>query len=60
MKECLHMSAKKELVPDDKFDKHMQKARVDDIDSRKSQFVRQSEQSVRKNDERKNLKSSIY
>lgn len=60
IQQCVKKSQDKVLVPDDKFDKHMKKARTDDVESRKSQFVMQTEQSLRKYDGRRNLKNSIY
>ena len=48
------------MVPDDKFDKHFKKARLDDIESRKAIFTSQTESSEQTRAERLNLKSSVY
>jgi len=53
-------SRKKELVADDKFDRHMTQARVRDIDSRKAVFDRQTEEGIRHSEIRKVIQSSIY
>ena len=58
--EALKASRQQKLVPDDKFDRHMTKARVNDIESRKTIFDRQTEEHQERETKRKNLKSSIY
>ena len=50
----------KELVADDKFDRHMKRARVNDIKSRRVIFDRQTEEGVAAAERRKNIQSSIY
>lgn len=50
----------KEIVPDNKFDRHMAMARVRDIDSRTAIFCEQAEQGTAKYTERRQLDSSIY
>ena len=58
--EALKASRQQKLVPDDKFDRHMARARVNDIESRKTIFDRQTEERQERETKRKNLKSSIY
>ena len=58
--EALKASRQQKLVPNDKFDRHMAKARVNDIESRKAIFDRQTEDRQYRETKRKNLKSSIY
>lgn len=60
LSDCISLSRKKKLVPDDKFDKHFKKARLDDIESRKAIFTSQTESSEQTRAERLNLKSSVY
>jgi hypothetical protein len=57
---AIQVSRHQRLVPDDKFDRHMAKARVNDIESRKAIFDRQTEERQESETKRKNLKSSIY
>ena len=57
---ALTESRHKKLVPDDKFDRHMTRARVQDIDSRRAIFDRQTEEGIIRQEDRKNIKSSIY
>jgi hypothetical protein len=57
---AIQVSRHQRLVPDDKFDRHMTMARVNDIESRKAIFDRQTEERQERGTKRKNLKSSIY
>lgn len=57
---ALTESRHKKLVPDDKFDRHMKRARVQDIDSRRAIFDRQTEEGIIRQEDRKNIKSSTY
>lgn len=57
---ALTESRHKKLVPDDKFDRHMKRARLQDIDSRKQIFDDQTEQCLSRRESRKQLTSSIY
>lgn len=41
-KEALQASRQRKLVPDSKFDRHMKRARVKDIESRKAIFNEQT------------------
>ena len=50
----------KELVPDDKFDRHMKMARMNDIESRTAIFCEQAEHCTGKEEERRALDPSIY
>lgn len=59
-KECLKQSRAKVLVPHDKFDRHMKRARVQTIDSRKVIFDRQTEDGISRQEARKQIISSIY
>ena len=58
--ESIQASRRKRLVPKDKFDRHMKRARVKDIDSRKAIFDRQTENDISRREARQNIKSSIY
>ena len=58
--ECILLSRKKKLVPDDKFDKHFKKARLDDIEARKAMFINQTENGEERKAGRLNLASSVY
>ena len=46
--EAINVSRSTVLVPDDKFDRHMAKARVTDIDSRKAIFDNQTQYAIDK------------
>lgn len=48
------------LVEENKFDKHMRKARVQDIDSRKAIFNTQTEDRISRAEGRRNIQSAIY
>ena len=51
---------KTKLVPDDKFDRHMKRARLTDLSSRKKIFSLQSEENDRRKEARNSMKQSIY
>lgn len=53
-------SRHQKLVPDDKFDRHMKRARLQDISSRKQIFDNQTERGLARRESRKQLTSSIY
>jgi hypothetical protein len=59
-KEALNISRRTHLVPDDKFDRHMSRARIRDIDNRKSIFDRQTENTILCREKRQHIQSSIY
>lgn len=46
--EAINVSRSTVLVPDDKFDRHMARARVTDIDSRKAMFDTQTQDTIDK------------
>ena len=58
--EALKASRQQELVPDDKFDRHFKRARVNDADSRKTIFDQQTADGISRQEERKKIKSSYY
>ena len=58
--EAIKASRQKRLVPDDKFDRHMKRARLNDIDSRKTIFDQQTADGISRQEERKKIKSSYY
>ena len=53
-------SRRKKLVPADKFDRHMKRARVRDNDCRKHIFDNQSNESAERDERRRSLIGSIY
>ena len=53
-------SRHKKLVPDDKFDRHMTRARENDTESRKTIFDQQTADGIVRQEERKKIKSSYY
>lgn len=53
-------SRHKKLVPDDKFDRHMKRARLQDISSKKLIFDNQTENGLVREESRKQLTSSTY
>ena len=57
---AIHASRCKQLVPDDKFDRHMTRARVNDADSRKTIFDQQTADGISRQEAIKKIKSSYY
>ena len=53
--EAINVSRSTVLVPDDKFDRHMMRARVTDIDSRKAMFNTQTQDTI----DKRTMRSSI-
>lgn len=53
-------SRRKKLVPRDKFDRHMKRARVRDIDCRKHIFDNQSNNTAEREQARRSIIGSIY
>ena len=53
-------SRRKKLVPKDKFDRHMKRARVRDIECRKHIFDSQSNIAAEREQARRNIVGSIY
>jgi hypothetical protein len=47
-------------VPDDKFDRHMKRARLRDISSRKKIFDGQTEKGLSRRESRKQINTSTY
>lgn len=60
MEEYIEKSRNKVLVPDDKFDKHMTRARENTLANRRSLFLQQSKENEEKQNHRLQLLSSIY
>jgi hypothetical protein len=58
--EALKASRLQKLVPDDKFDRHMKRARLQDINSRKQIFDDQTGNGLQRRESRKQIKSSTY
>jgi hypothetical protein len=58
--EAIKSSRQQKLVPDDKFDRHMKRARLQDIDSRKKIFNDQTEIGVARRESRKQITTSVY
>lgn len=56
----IRKSRKKRLVPADKFDRHMKRARLTDISSRQHIFSLQTEAEDQRRLARMSLKSSTY
>ena len=57
---AIQASRRKQLVPDDKFDRHMTRARVNDADSRKTIFDQQTADGISRQEAIKKIKSSYY
>jgi hypothetical protein len=58
--EALKASKQQKLVPNDKFDRHMKRARLQDINSRKQIFDDQTDNGLQRRESRKQIKSSTY
>lgn len=58
--ECIKQSRQNKTLPPDKFDRHMERARRNDIASRKNIFDLQTNIGVDRQTQRKSIKSSIY
>ena len=54
------MSRRKKLVPRDKFDRHMKRAKAIDIDCRKHIFDTQSNNTAEREQARRSIIGSIY
>lgn len=59
-KKAIMESRKRRLVPDDKFDRHMRRARLQDMSSRKKIFDDQTENGLIRMESRKQLTISTY
>lgn len=53
-------SRRKKLTPADKFDRHMKRARVRDIDCRKHIFDSQSNNTAEREQRRRSIVGSVY
>ena len=60
LREYIKLSKDKKLVPNDKFDRFMRKARTGDIDARKATFCQQTENRIKHNDMVANITPSVY
>jgi hypothetical protein len=58
--ESIKASRQRRLVDDNKFDRHMERARVNDIDSRKTIFNQQTEDGIKRRETIVNIQSSCY
>ena len=58
--ECIKQSRQTKMLPPDKFDRYMERARRNDIASRKNIFDLQTNIGMDRQMQRKNIKSSIY
>ena len=58
--EAIKSSRNRKLVSNNKFDRHMKRARVNDIDSRKTTFDRQTEDSIKRREMIVNIQTSCY
>ena len=56
----INQSRRKKLVEPDKFDRHMARARKQDISNRKQIFSQQTEREQERQLSRQSIKSSIY
>ena len=54
------MSRRKKLVPRDKFDRHMKRARINDIECRKTTFSQIIEKDMERRDRTSKIVSSCY
>lgn len=57
---ALEASRLKELVPDDKFDCHIVKARLQDVDSKKTIFNTTTEKHLTDSERRKKIKTMTF
>ena len=57
---AIQVSRHQRLVSDDKFDRHMKRARLQDIDSRKQIFDNQTENGLKRRENIKKIKTSVY
>ena len=58
--EAIKSSRNLKLVPNNKFDRHMKRARANDIDSRKTTFDRQTEDNIKRREMIVNIQTSCY
>ena len=60
LQDNIKVSRATRLVPSDKFDRHMKRARVRDIESRKVAFCANTESTQQRKERNKNIKTSVY
>lgn len=60
LQKAIKESRQRKLVADDKFDRHMKRARAYDINSRKAIFNIQTEEGIERRGRRVTIPSSIY
>lgn len=60
LKENIRKSRKRKLVSEDKFDLHMKKARLQDLECRKSIFCNQADSADEADIKKAQLKNSVY
>lgn len=58
--EAVKVSRQQKLVQPDKFDRHMTRARLQDISSRKKIFDGQTEKGLSRRESRKQINTSTY
>ena len=58
--EKIEQSRNRQLVPDEKFDEHMAKARLADIESRKAIFCATTDDGEQRRVNNKTIHSSVY
>ena len=58
--EYIKQSRATKLVPDDKFNRHMKRARAQDIESRKLIFCQQSEKTIERRGHNQTIQPSTY
>lgn len=57
---AIRSSRNRKLVSNDKFDRHMKRARMSDINSRKTTFDMLTEDSIKRREMIANIQSSCY
>ena len=60
LEESIKKSRDAQAIPNDKFDLHMKRARVRDIESRRKAFTRQTELDVERDERVKSIIPSVY
>ena len=60
LQKAINESRQFELVPDDKFDRHMTRARINDTESRKTIFNQQTNEGIERREKRCHIPSSYY
>ena len=60
IEKCIELAQEKTNVPADKFDKHMKRARVQDMESRQKAFVLQTELDMERDNRLSAITPSVY